>query len=502
MVCVPTCDREIIMAIQRIVSPFRRLQWKLTFSYTLITVATIFVIEIIVLTIGFWYIGSNENQLFADSVHEQAQQAAPYFSQGKPNAASLTAFLHGLETANTNPIFNSPSQFLTIVDAQGHVIASIGTHATTSDAALQTQLSSQDRANLETAFSRKTDSNGLSHSASDMTATAVASIIGEDSQIHGALLERRVLPDIWGIYVVALPFLVRSVLPLTLFSAIPGAIFGFVTSRGLTRRLKRLSQVADTWSQGDFSVVANDTSGDELGQMTRRFNTMAEQLQNLIETRQQLATLEERNRLARDLHDSVKQQIFAISMQVGAVKVLLGRDVAAARKRLDETEQLVRQAQQELTTLIKELRPAALEGKGLVEALRDLMAQWMQQTGIIAKLQVEGQQTLPLVVEEALFRVAQEALSNVARHTHATLVHVKLVVSGDTVTLTVEDNGQGFDATQRDEQGVGLHSMQERMQALGGDVHVESSPGKGTQVVAYCEKLGVHRSNSVSPAHV
>jgi len=363
------------MAIQRIVSPFRRLQWKLTFSYTLITVATIFVIEIIVLSIGFWFFGANEAQLFAGGVYDQAKQASPYFSQSTPNAASLTAFLHGLETANNNPVFNSPSIFMTIVDAQGHVIASIGTHPTTSDAALQTQLLAQDKENLQSALSQKTGSGSLSHQAPNMTVTTVASIVGEDSQIHGALLERRILPNVWQIYLFALPFLLRSVIPLTLFAAIPGAIFGYVTARGLTRRLKRLSLVADTWSQGDFSVVASDASGDELGQMTRRFNMMAEQLQYLIETRQQLATLEERNRLARDLHDSVKQQIFAISMQVGAVKVLLGRDMGAAKKRLDETEVLVQQAQQELTTLIKELRPAALEGKGLVEALRELMAQ-------------------------------------------------------------------------------------------------------------------------------
>ncbi|GAC1388428.1 MAG: hypothetical protein NVSMB49_00470 [Ktedonobacteraceae bacterium] len=491
------------MAIQRIVSPFRRLQWKLTFSYTLITVATIFVIEIIFLSIAFLYIGSNETQLVASSVHDQAQQAAPYFSQGKPNAASLTAFLRGSETANTNPFFNNaPSQFLTIVDAQGHVIASIGTHPTTSDAALQTQLSAQDNANLQSALSQKTGLNGLSHRAPDRTGTTIASIVGEDTRIHGALLERRVLPNVWQIYVSVLPFLLRSLFPLTLFAAIPGAIFGYVSSRSLTRRLKRLSLIADTWSQGDFSVVASDTSGDELGQMTRRFNTMAEQLQYLIETRQQLATLEERNRLARDLHDSVKQQIFAISMQVGAVKVLLGRDITAAKKHLDETETLVHQAQQELTTLIKELRPAALEGKGLVEALHDLTVQWMQQTGIIAKLQVEGQQVLPLTVEEALFRVAQEGLSNVARHSHATLVYIKLSVTGDTVTLAIDDNGHGFDSTQRNGHGVGFHSMQERMKAFGGDVRVESSPGKGTHVTAFCEKLGVHTTNSVSTAIV
>ncbi len=490
------------MAIQRIVSPFRRLQWKLTFYYTLITVATIFVIEILFLSVAFVYIGSNETQLFARSLYDQAQQAAPYFSQGKPNVTALTAFLRGLETANNNPITGTPSLFLTTVDAQGHVIASIGSRATTSDEALQAQLSTQDEANLHSALSRKTGTESLYHQTPNMTVTTVASIVGEDGQIRGALLKRLVLPNTWQIYLSILPFLLQSVLPLTLFAAIPGAIFGFIASRSLTRRIKRLSQVADTWSQGDFSVVASDTSGDELGQMTRRFNTMAEHLQNLIETRQQLATLEERNRLARDLHDSVKQQIFAISMQIGAIKVLLGRDISAAKKRLDETEVLVHEAQQELTTLIKELRPAALEGKGLVEALRDYTNQWMQQTGIIAKLQVADPQTLPLMVEEALFRVAQEALSNVARHSHATFVQMKLAVSGDTVTLSIEDNGQGFDDTQRNGRGVGLHSMQERMQGLGGDIRVDSHLGNGTKVIAYCEKLVVHTSRSVSTMHV
>ncbi|GAC1390618.1 MAG: hypothetical protein NVS4B11_10790 [Ktedonobacteraceae bacterium] len=490
------------MVIQRIFNPFRRLQWKLTFSYTLITVATIFVIELIVASFLFWYISSNENQFFASNVYTQAQQASPYFVRDKPDSVSVTAFLHGLETANNNPIINSSSIFLTIVDTQGHVIASIGTHPTPFDDTLQTQLSAQDAQNLHIALTQKIGGTGLSYQKPDGTAIAIAPIMSDSQQIRGALLQQRVLPDRWQLFWLVLPSILRSVIPITLFSAIPGAIFGFITARNLTRRLKKLSLAADTWSQGDFSALATDTSGDELGQLTRRFNAMAEQLQHLLETRQKLATLEERNRLARDLHDSVKQQIFAISMQVGAVKVLLGRDVSAAKQHIDETETLVRQAQQELTTLIKELRPAALEGKGLVEAVRELMTQWMQQTGIIAKLQVEGQQTLPLTVEEALFRVVQEALSNIARHSRATLVQMKLSVIDDIVTLTVDDNGQGFDSTQHKGRGVGLLSMQERMKALGGNVHVESSPGKGTHVIAHCEKLGVRTTTSVSTASV
>jgi signal transduction histidine kinase len=277
----------------------------------------------------------------------------------------------------------------------------------------------------------------------------------------------------------------------TIIAAIAGSAFGYLTARGLTRRLKRLSVAADRWGRGDFSALTHDASEDELGQVARQLNRMAEQLQNLLQARQELATLEERNRLARDLHDSVKQQIFAVSMQIGATKVLLKRDVDAAEVRLNEADKLVRQAQQELTSLIRELRPIALEGKGLVAALRELAAEWTQQTDIVANLRVEGTQTLPLTIEEALFRVAQEALANVARHSKATLVQMVLTTTDDTVTLSVSDNGQGFDMSRQGHLGVGLLSMQERMEALGGEVQVESAPGKGTRIVAHCKRLGV-----------
>jgi NarL family two-component system sensor histidine kinase LiaS len=214
----------------------------------------------------------------------------------------------------------------------------------------------------------------------------------------------------------------------------------------------------------------------------------------LLEARQKLATLEERNRLARDLHDSVKQQIFAVSMQIGATKVLLRRDVDAAEGRLNEAEKLVHQAQQELTSLIRELRPVALEGKGLVVALRELATEWAEQTNIVANVRVEGAQTLPQNVEEGLFRVAQEALANVSRHSKATLVQMILKITDETVTLSIVDNGQGFDTARQGYMGVGLLSMHERMKALGGDVQVESTPGKGTRVVAFCNRLGVDKA--------
>jgi NarL family two-component system sensor histidine kinase LiaS len=176
-------------------------------------------------------------------------------------------------------------------------------------------------------------------------------------------------------------------------------------------------------------------------------------------------------------------------MQIGAAKYLLRRDVDGAEGRLNEAEKLVRQAQQELTALIRELRPAALEDKGFVVALRELATQWAQQTNIVANVSIDGTQPLPLVVEEALFRIAQEALANVARHSKANLVQVSLKTTDDDVTLSIIDNGQGFDTTAQEASGVGLHSMQERMKPLGGEVQIKSVLDKGTQIIAHCNRL-------------
>jgi NarL family two-component system sensor histidine kinase LiaS len=171
-------------------------------------------------------------------------------------------------------------------------------------------------------------------------------------------------------------------------------------------------------------------------------------------------------------------------MQVGAAKTLIDRDSAAAKTHLLEAEQLVRQAQQELTGLILELRPAALEGKGLSKALSEYASNWSRQTRIGAEVRVSGERPLPLPLEQGLFRIAQEALANVARHSRATNTEIHLGWNNGDVVLTVSDNGVGFNATRPGRKGVGLESMRERIEALGGRFLVESEPGEGTQVIA------------------
>jgi NarL family two-component system sensor histidine kinase LiaS len=269
-------------------------------------------------------------------------------------------------------------------------------------------------------------------------------------------------------------------------AAVLGMIFGFLTAWGLTRRLQRLARAAQAWSRGDFSVAVKDRSKDEIGQLSRELNQMAAQLENLIQTRQELATLEARNRFARDLHDSVKQQVFATSFQVAAARALLEKDAKAAEAHLTQAEELARQAQRELNVLIQEMRPAALEGKGLAAALRDYVRSWSRRAEIQVEVHIRGEREVPLEVEQALFRVAQEALANVARHSGAGNAEVDLIYTADSLTLRVTDNGRGFDPAKDPGEGFGLQSMHERLAGLGGRVEVESSPGKGTIITCSC----------------
>jgi two-component system, NarL family, sensor histidine kinase LiaS len=213
---------------------------------------------------------------------------------------------------------------------------------------------------------------------------------------------------------------------------------------------------------------------------------MAAQLENLMQARGELATLEARNRFARDLHDSVKQQVFATSLQVAAARALIENDTQAAEEHLAQADELVRQAQKELNVLIGEMRPAALEGKGLAGALRDYVKGWSQRAEIAAEVHVRGEREVPLQTEQALFRVAQEALANVARHSGANRAEVDLIYTPDTLTLRIADDGRGFDPAGDPGDGFGLQSMRERAERLGGHVSVESAPGEGTTLTCVC----------------
>ena len=195
---------------------------------------------------------------------------------------------------------------------------------------------------------------------------------------------------------------------------------------------------------------------------------------------QQVAILEERARLARDLHDSVTQTLFSASLIADVLPRLWQRDPEAALPSLEEVRLLTRGALAEMRTLLLELRPAALTEGRLSELLRQLVEALAGRKRLLVTLDVEGAECpLPPDVQVALYRVAQEALNNCARHARATHVEVRLRCDGGDVALYIGDNGRGFDATRVPADHFGLRIMAERAEAAGAMLTVEGRPGYG-----------------------
>jgi NarL family two-component system sensor histidine kinase LiaS len=338
---------------------------------------------------------------------------------------------------------------------------------------------------LPVALTGETTPERLYATSPDGKFTMAAPVLAEDGALLGMLvLTAQFPPEFQSLYLLLVPLVGGSLILFALAAGAVGTVFGWITARGLSRRLGHLERASHAWSQGDFSARVSDTSGDELGQLARRLNQMAGELDTLLQTRRALVSVEERNRLARELHASVKQQVFGAAMQISTAQTLIERDAAAARIHLAEADRLTRLVQQELTSLIRELRPAALEGKGLAQALREYVVQWSRHTSIAADMRVQGERALPLAVEQELFRVAQEALANVARHSQAAAANVYLFYENDSVMLTISDNGRGFHPASAYGKGVGLISMRERTEAVGGSLQITSQPGEGARIIA------------------
>jgi len=216
-------------------------------------------------------------------------------------------------------------------------------------------------------------------------------------------------------------------------------------------------------------------------QLERQVHERTLEIEKLFEQTKELAIIEERNRLARELHDSAKQKAFAALAQLGTASGLIKQNVGAAQAHITEAENLVYDVIQELTFLIQEMYPLALQEKGLAAVVREYVFEWESRTDIRVSLQIEAERRLPLQVEQALYRILQEAMANIARHSHARWVQISVLYEAHRVTLIVSDDGQGYDQSQKPK-GMGLRSIRERAESVGGEAIVTSLPGKGTRV--------------------
>jgi two-component system nitrate/nitrite sensor histidine kinase NarX len=199
---------------------------------------------------------------------------------------------------------------------------------------------------------------------------------------------------------------------------------------------------------------------------------------------EQAAVTEERSRLARELHDSVTQSLYSLTLLAEGWRRL------AAAGRMDDLADplaelggIAQQALKEMRLLVHELRPPALEREGLLGALHERLAAVERRAGVDARLLADDVVDLPAHIEEGFYRIAQEALNNALKHAAATTVTVHLHADGQRIELIVTDNGQGFAPDNlADQGGIGLSSMRERAERLGGTLELASAPGEGTRV--------------------
>ncbi len=202
----------------------------------------------------------------------------------------------------------------------------------------------------------------------------------------------------------------------------------------------------------------------------------------LYERAQEAATLEERQRLARELHDSVSQALYGIALGARTARTLLDRSPERVAEPLDYVLSLAEAGLAEMRALIFELLPEALETEGLVAALGKQAAAVQARHGIAITTDLGDEPAAPLAVKEALYRIAQEALHNVVKHAQAHAVQVRLAQGAQELALDVSDDGVGFAGDSSFPGHLGLHTMRDRATRLGGALEIDTAPGSGTHI--------------------
>lgn len=284
----------------------------------------------------------------------------------------------------------------------------------------------------------------------------------------------------------------------------------------LIRPVRRLTQAAQRIAAGDLSTPLRVPEGGEIGAMAEALERMRlrllENIQELARwsetlelrvaertealrqqealTRQLLrrvltAQEEERARLARELHDEAGQILTAVQLSLDRLAKTMGEAGPWAQEQLQRTRDLVAQAMEDLRRVIGALRPGVLDQLGLIPALRGVAEALLRPQGILLTLETEGiTERLPGEVELILFRIAQEAMHNVARHSQATHVWIRLARGEGDLIMEVRDNGRGFDPKAvmagGSGRGLGLAGMRERASLIGGQLEIDSYPGRGT----------------------
>lgn len=311
---------------------------------------------------------------------------------------------------------------------------------------------------------------------------------------------QQVIEDYLGIgffsrtFFILLALLILAGFVVSLFFTI---FLGYPLGRELRKKLQEITEGAEAFSRGRLDYRINLSGFTEIVEVGWQFNQMADRLEKQVNSLQRLidenvrlvkqtkysSALDERRKLARELHDAVSQQLFAVAMILAALPKQLERDPLLAKKSLQQVEEMVVNAQQELRALIMHLRPITLAGVSLKEGVEQLFAELSEKYPNISwELILKNKLNLSEGVEDQLFRVIQEGISNMLRHAKATLFRMRFIQKQERIILLMEDNGIGFELGERKKSSYGLETMRERIEGIGGRLDLISYPEKGTRI--------------------
>jgi two-component system, NarL family, sensor histidine kinase LiaS len=265
-----------------------------------------------------------------------------------------------------------------------------------------------------------------------------------------------------------------------------GVVFGLLSTQRFIRRLRRLADVTTAVADGDFRPRVPVSGNDEIGQLEEGFNQMTSQLSAAMDRERAHAGADarqgERARIARELHDSISQDLFSLSLLAAGLSKALPA-TSGLRPEVAAMERTAARTMREMQALLLELRPVALENAALVPALAELCRAYEARLGIRVAADL-CEMRLDPAAEHAVLRVTQEALGNAVRHADPAEISVRIAQSDGTVLVEVRDDGRGFDPGDvADRYGMGLRLMRERVTELGGEFALDSGIGEGTVIM-------------------
>ncbi|WP_404323479.1 sensor histidine kinase [Cytobacillus firmus] len=295
--------------------------------------------------------------------------------------------------------------------------------------------------------------------------------------------------DLWETEILDIPFILFVPSVTLAIGLIFGVLSGIYWRRQLfavdtmLRQVEegRQLDVPETGKELQSIAVRAEKIQKNMAEQAKISQKLANEKAEDIESRMQEIVSQERNRLARELHDSVSQQLFAASMMMSAITETQQDPEDRQTKQLKMVEEMIHQSQLEMRALLLHLRPAALKGKSLQEGIEELLVELLQKVSMEIEWKVE---TFPLDkgVEDHLFRILQEAVSNTLRHSKSQNLEVLLIQRDDYAILRVADDGVGFDVEETKAGSYGLQNMYERAAEVGGSMKIISVKNKGTRL--------------------